>query len=170
MQTLFSHNVYWWSNWWSFLTKASFLGYKLMRDKKITFFPCRVAEYVTPNSYFRSLGQSLRQNMLLWFILSCRHFKSSRCRERLSPNSPFLPKDRSFQRNLTCRKIPSLRVSLTEENCYHSATPHPDKLYLNFHSSHLFFKGAFIFLKNHLLCPRRLACLFHLRWAFNLEF
>lgn len=98
--------------------------------------------------------------MLLWFILSCRHFKSSKCRERLSPNSPFLPKDRSFQRNSPV-KIPSLRVSSTEENCATTVlAPHPDKLYLNFHSSHLFFKGAFIFLKNHLLCPRRLTCRF----------
>ena len=35
------------------------------------------------------------QNMTLWYILSCRHLKNSKCRERLSRNPPYLPKDRS---------------------------------------------------------------------------
>lgn len=34
-----------------------------------------------------------------WWFLNCRHLRSSNCRESLSLNSPYLPKDTSSERN-----------------------------------------------------------------------
>jgi len=66
-------------------------------------------------------------------ILSSRHLKNCKCRERLSLNSPYLPKDRSPWRNWTVKNpLPEHLVSqerwtlLTEETrCqYHAQTDH----------------------------------------------
>ena len=37
-------------------------------------------------------------------ILSCRQLKTSKCRESLSLNSPYLPKDKSSRKNSSCLK------------------------------------------------------------------
>ena len=60
------------------------------------------------------------QNMLLWYIniLWCRHLKNSKCKKRLSLNSPYLPKDRSSRRNSIVKNpLPgSFFNSLTSED------------------------------------------------------
>lgn len=49
-------------------------------------------------------------------ILSCRHSKNSKCRERLSRNSPYLPTDRS-PKGTEWSKTRSLDISLPRKDC-----------------------------------------------------
>ena len=93
---------------------------------------------------------TLSQNMTLWYILSCRHLKNSKHKERFSMNSTYLPKDRTSKGNSTF--IDSRpRVASTREDCYHwkdyKLTPYPNSITIipPICSS----KDLFIFPKNH---------------------
>lgn len=75
-------------------------------------------------------------------ILSCGHLKKSRCGERLSLKSPYLP---LLEEELRCNKSPSLEfhllgrlalISLEETRGHHHTQT---DFVTNYHTHHLFF-------------------------------
>lgn len=95
----------------------------------------RVAEYeyVVPKHDCRISGQTTpKYAALVLIILSCRHLRNRKSRERVSLNPPFLPKNRSSRRNSIVRNPLSGNFSTREDWLYHrrkehQLIPHPDK-------------------------------------------
>jgi len=92
-------------------------------------------------------------------ILNCRYLKNSKCRKRISLNSPHLPEDRSSKRNSIVINSLLGRFINQGELIYHrrqevNTTPRKtlsQTILPLLYSS----QGPLIFLKNHLLSPNR---------------
>ena len=102
-------------------------------------------------------------DILMTLSFSSRYLKNSKCREKLSLNCPYLPKDRSSERNsVVINPVPEsfinqgrLTLITVQET---RVTPEADKLCHKL--SHLPFimlrKDPFIFPKNNILFLRSL--------------
>lgn len=103
----------------------------------------------------------------------------SKSRERLSLNSPSLPKDQFSKRNSIVRNpLPGSFSNgedclLSQERQLEVDTKHEQTLSQNIIPSLYSSKGTFILLKIHLLSPKRLITLLPLslwRWYFSLNY
>lgn len=84
-------------------------------------YKCRISRQTTP-----------KYAALVLIILSCRHLRNSKSREKLSLNPPFLPKNRSSKTNSIVRNPLSGSFITWEDWLYHrrkecKLIPHPDK-------------------------------------------
>ena len=89
----------------------------------------------------RPAAHAKMNHFVMLIILSCRQLKNSKCRERLSLNSPCLPKDTSSKRNSNvinplCRRFINQRkltfITGEETRClHHTLTYCPNLFYLS---------------------------------------
>ena len=120
---------------------------------------CRVAKYATPKYDGRSSGCATPKILGIFgcfgilIILNHRHLKYSKCEERLSLNSLYLPKNRTSKRNSIVTN--ALLEVLSQERRLDVDTTLRHTLSQTVITPVFSSRGPFTFPKNHFVSPKR---------------